>query len=139
MGVHSVLAHCSPRDVMSAFAAMRGEFVPASAPRSPSTQMPRTIVFHGDADRTVHPVNAARIMGASDSEPDASPSIETGIAEGRSFTRRTTRGRHGEVLSENWLVSGAGHAWSGGNANGSYADPAGPAASRGIGRFFLWT
>ena len=43
----------------------------------------------------------------------------------------------GDALLERWAIDGLGHAWSGGDARGSYADPKGPDASAEIVRFFL--
>lgn len=91
-----------------------------SAPRVP------TIVFHGDRDGIVHPRHG---------EP-ALPKMreESGEAGGRRYTRSLFR--DGPRL-EHWLVHGAGHAWSGGDPRGSYADAAGPDAAREMLRFFL--
>jgi poly(3-hydroxybutyrate) depolymerase len=38
---------------------------------------------------------------------------------------------------EHWNVQGAGHAWSGGDASGSFTDGSGPDASAAMLRFFM--
>ena len=57
--IHSGLAFKSANDLISAFAAMRGEAGHAS--RSTPTPL-RTILFHGTADQTVHPSNTPNII-----------------------------------------------------------------------------
>ncbi|MGB4926352.1 MAG: poly(3-hydroxyalkanoate) depolymerase, partial [Giesbergeria sp.] len=42
-----------------------------------------------------------------------------------------------QVLAEHWLLHGAGHAWSGGDARGSHTSAQGVDASREMLRFFL--
>jgi poly(hydroxyalkanoate) depolymerase family esterase len=127
IGVHSGLPAGAASDVLTAFAAMRGETAgPAPRPRVP------TIVFHGTADGTVHPVNAARLAGVAD--PAATIHGEAG---GRSYRRSLAPASDGVPGVECWLIDGAGHAWSGGSAAGSYADPAGPDATAEMLRFFL--
>jgi len=126
IGVHSGLAPGAARDIPSAFAAMKS--APAANHELPKSPV---IVFHGDRDATVHPQNGESVIGTSGAR-----SSTQGNA-GRAFTRTLIRNTDGSVRAEHWLVDGAGHAWSGGSSEGSYADSLGPDASREMLRFFL--
>ena len=134
-GVHSGLPRGAARDVASAFAAMRGQSGAGGAGRA--TEGARAIVFHGGADHTVHPANGEAIAarwrgGAAEAEH-----VERGSSGGRGWRRTRTGGSAAAPHLEFWLLDGAGHAWSGGNAAGSFADPSGPSASAEMLRFFL--
>jgi poly(hydroxyalkanoate) depolymerase family esterase len=142
IGVHSGLAYGSATDVVSAYAAMRGDPVPgrkANAGNAEDAARARAIVFHGEADLTVHPSNAARIVEACDRRDGDLREVESGVSGGRRYTRTIIRDQSGSSRVEHWLVHGAGHAWSGGSPDGSFADAAGPDASREMVRFFLQT
>ena len=136
-GAHSGLPFGAARDVGSAFAAMRGQGIDARP--APTGAGVRTIVFHGDADATVHPSNGVAI--ALDADRTApSPSLQTtrkGTANGRDFTVTMSTGPEGRTHSEHWVIGGLGHAWSGGRPGGSYTDPRGPDASAEMIRFFF--
>jgi poly(3-hydroxybutyrate) depolymerase len=93
------------------------------------------IVFHGDADRTVDPCNGSHIAMAS--AGSAPGETREGAANGRTYTCTEFRGADGAVAVEHWIVHGAGHTWSGGDARGSHTDALGPDASREMMRFFL--
>ena len=138
-GVHSGLSHGSASDVVSAFAAMRGDFssTRSSRPSADGSSAPRLIVFHGRADRTVHPANAERLIEASGhdlSRAEVMPGVGGG---GRPIERMVWQGADGAPEAELWLIEGAGHAWAGGRPEGSYTDPEGPDASAEMIRFFL--
>jgi poly(hydroxyalkanoate) depolymerase family esterase len=141
IGVHSGLPYGSASDVVSAFAAMRDE--PGGGHAMPRVaaggKAIRTIVFHGSADQTVHPANAGRIIAAARARTEAGGvrRVEGRSPRGRSYTRTISLTPDGAAAAELWLVQGAGHAWSGGQAAGSYTDPAGPDASAEMVRFFL--
>ena len=131
VGVHSGLPTGAAHDVSSAFAAMQGQPCPA-APGA-AKPSPPTIVFHGDQDSTVHPVNGERVLARS----TRAAHVEVLRGEqGRAYTHHLHRDAQGHVQAEHWIVHGAGHAWSGGSAQGSYTDPAGPDASAEMLRFF---
>src|SRR3954468_1194334 len=119
LGIHSGLPYASARGAASALAAMKYKRrgTPAPAPALP------TIVFHGDADTTVHPSNGEYALADGVRR-------ETADAGGRAYTRTRCSG------FEHWLIHGAGHAWSGGDGAASYADAKGPDASREMLRFF---
>ena len=135
VGVHSGLPTGSATDVQSAFAAMSGGAQPVR--RVPKTgPTPPTIVFHGDADTTVHVVNGERVLQAAGLF--ASPEMRRGSsAMGVAWSCRRFVDAHGAERAEEWTIHGAGHAWSGGDLAGSYTDPRGPDASAEMLRFFL--
>jgi poly(hydroxyalkanoate) depolymerase family esterase len=137
VGVHSGLPQGAAHDIPSAFAAMRHG---AGAEREGRAGAP-TIVFHGDADGTVHPSNGARVIGAALAAAAAAEvATERRSAGDRPVTRSVHRRPQADgaepSLAEHWVVHGAGHAWSGGDPAGSYADARGPDASREMVRFF---
>ena len=132
VGVHSGLPYQAANDVVSAFAAMRGEANTSLSSRA--TPRIRMIVFHGDADQTVHPSNATRIIEDQAQTGDA---VEVELGADQMYTRRITRDLAGNVRNEYWLVHGVRHGWSGGSTEGSFTDPRGPDASREMARFFL--
>jgi len=134
-GVHSGLAPGAAHDVASAFAAMSQG--PARSPGRAGPTIP-LIVFHGDRDSIVNRVNGdclvADALGAAG--PGMVRSQESGrVPDGHAFTRVRYTDDTGETLIEHWTVHGGGHAWSGGNATGSYTDPRGPDASAELIRF----
>jgi poly(hydroxyalkanoate) depolymerase family esterase len=133
VGVHSGLALGSASNLVSALAAMQGR---GSTGASRGHYVP-TIVFHGDADTTVHPANGDAVIAAV-SAKGLTVAIEASRhAGGRNYTRMTGTTDDGRVMIEQWTIHGAGHAWSGGSTQGSYTDPCGPSATREIVRFFM--
>ncbi|RTZ48254.1 PHB depolymerase family esterase [Candidimonas sp. SYP-B2681] len=133
IGVHSGLAAGSASDLPSALSAMKGG---STKPFTNASGVP-TIVFHGDADATVHHGNGEQIIVAAAGSKAKFEEDRVKTRGSRSYTRRVHRGSDGGVVAEHWVVHGAAHAWSGGSANGSYTDPQGPDASIEMLRFFL--
>ena len=153
VGVHSGLPPGAATDVISAFSAMR-----RGASKSKATDggaandegdalvMP-TIVFHGSADKTVNPDNGeqiteaalAAIEGAGVALKKAEQSEGSpGTSSGRRDTTRTIyRAADGKSFVEHWSIGSGPHAWSGGDAAGSFTDPHGPSASQAMVEFFL--
>jgi poly(hydroxyalkanoate) depolymerase family esterase len=135
--VHSGLACGSAKDVPSAFTAMRAGGVQTRSKQSLLEPLVPTIVFHGSSDKTVNPSNADQVVHQSRSSATTSAVRNRGRSSGGTeFTRIVETNEDGNVVLEQWILHGAGHAWSGGSKRGSYTDPRGPDASREMMRFF---
>ena len=132
VGVHSGLPTGSATNVQTALSVMQT----GPAPSARTTASPPTIVFHGDQDATVNPANGEQVALASAGV--LTPEIKRASSgNGRDYTQRIYKEAGGRVVAEHWAVHGAGHAWSGGSARGSYTDARGPEASEEMLRFFF--
>jgi poly(hydroxyalkanoate) depolymerase family esterase len=147
IGVHSGLACGAANDVPSAFAAMRRS-QPIVRRRSGGNLSGRrgysrivpAIVFHGDQDTTVHPNNGDQVIAQLKEAlaTDVRVTVEhRRVPGGRAYTRTVHCDAVDRSVFEQWVIHGAGHAWSGGSPAGSYTDPQGPDATREMLRFFL--
>ena len=94
------------------------------------------IVFHGDADATVHPSNGSELVREFGMSPSPAAEVRYSQAGQRPYTRRWLTAANG-VDAEYWIIHGAPHAWGGGSIAGSYTDASGPDASAEMVRFFL--
>jgi poly(hydroxyalkanoate) depolymerase family esterase len=140
-GVHSGLPAAAATDVRTAQAAMRSGARHNSTGTAPAAAVP-TIVFHGASDRTVHPGNGRRIV-----EEAAGHAAAAGITLQRKEQRTSTAGRpvtrtvyvdeRDVARLEHWDIAAGAHAWSGGDAAGTYTQPSGPDASAAMLDFFL--
>jgi poly(hydroxyalkanoate) depolymerase family esterase len=146
IGVHSGLACGAARDLPSAFAAMRhgdvgaGDHSRGVWRTEEARRIVPTIVFHGDQDNTVHPRNSDHIItqASAISTAGMQKQVERGrIPGGHAYSRTSFAAARGEAILEQWIIHGAGHAWSGGSPAGSHTDPRGPDAAREMLRFFL--
>ena len=139
IGVHSGLACGGATDVTSAFAAMqRG--LPAGAGSQGCSATGRiipTIVFHGDRDTTVNSINGDQLIAQAKGAAELRSTVTRGERRGISYIRTVHSDELGRAMLEQWVLHGAGHAWSGGSTEGSYTEPRGPEASREMIRFFL--
>jgi poly(hydroxyalkanoate) depolymerase family esterase len=156
-GVHSGLAYAVAQDMITALGVMkrgpgkRAAPAPVKPTVKPSAKadvakaVVPMIVFHGDHDKTVHPLNGEHVVEqalesvrAARPHDHGHPTVKSGrVRGGHAYTRTLHTDRAGHVQVEHWVVEGSGHAWSGGDAQGSFTDPLGPDASAEMLRFFL--
>ena len=143
VGIHSGLPRGAATNVAAAFAVMKNGDPPSSSSSSPAASIREaavpTIVFHGDADQTVHPRNGEQVIAALLRRvPSNEATQTTGVVPGgHTYTRTTYRDQQSRSFAEHWLVKDANHAWSGGSAKGSYTDSSGPDATAEMLRFFF--
>lgn len=149
VGAHSGLPYGAAQDMPSAFGAMHGAAPFPGMANLPGIRVSRrpfparavpTIVFHGDSDNTVNAKNGAAIVeqaivGDAD-KPRLRASVKEGAAGGRTYSRTVYADADNQPVVEQWVLHGAGHAWSGGNSSGSFTDATGPDASAEMIRFF---
>ena len=100
------------------------------------------MVIHGDADDTVHPINAEQIVAQflamnknAPLSPFATRTSEKSNGNGYRYEIRDYGPTQAPSLRQ-ITVKGMGHAWSGGNASYPYNDPRGPDASEIMLEFF---
>ena len=122
-------------DVPSAFSAMKS----GGARHGRTSLTVPTIVFHGSRDATVNACNGSAIVEQATRarENELRMRVFTAqAADGSPYRRTVYSDASGNAVVEHWVVSGAGHAWSGGDARGSFTDAKGPDASAEMIRFF---
>jgi poly(hydroxyalkanoate) depolymerase family esterase len=109
------------------------------------------LVFQGDSDVVVAPINAAQDVrqwqvtadwaddGSLNGSVPRTPAstVDGQVPGGESYTVRRHVDGAGAELEQYWLVHGMGHAWGGGCACETFADPAAPDESRVMYAFFF--
>jgi len=138
IGVHSGLACGAARDMQSGFTAMQHGSPGAKVQPGIQRRRVPTIVFHGDRDSMVNSRNGDAVIAQAAAGLALTTRTRSGqVPGGHSYSQHVQMTMTGETVSEQWIVHGAGHAWSGGSPAGSFTDPKGPDATREILRFFL--
>lgn len=135
VGIHSGLPYAAATDLSSAMQAMRAGMNEAKSSRAQPGTRP-IIVFHGDRDTTVHPRNGEQLIAQNVRNPRNASVVNGAEPGGLHYTRTIHAGDDGRPVAEQWLIHGAGHAWSGGSSAGSYTEGRGPRATREMMRFF---
>ena len=131
LSIFGAMAPASPR---------RLKRLPAAPGGAEGRRAVPAIVFHGDQDTTVHARNGDLVIAQSREAAamDLTTRVEHGRAPGgHAYSRTLHADASGQAILEQWVIHGAGHAWSGGCPSGSFTDPRGPDAAREMLRFFL--
>jgi poly(hydroxyalkanoate) depolymerase family esterase len=130
IAVHSGLAAASARTMAGAMGAMRNPKQPKSRPG----RLVPTLVLHGKTDQVVVPGNADLLFEQALKQARAPLSVVSEATE--AGTRTIARDATGRRMVEQYMMTGLGHAWAGGDPSGSHTSPHGPDASQLILDFF---
>jgi poly(hydroxyalkanoate) depolymerase family esterase len=148
VGVHSGLPAGAAQDVTSALTVMKTGKAGLASAAAAMTAAHRTvplIALHGDADQTVNPANSHRLVqNAIETHRLLNPEAHLQLTEetidasvdSHAIQRTRYVASNGVSLIEHWLIRGAGHAWSGGDSAGSFANARGPDATAAMFEFF---
>ena len=130
--MHSGVPPGQAHSTLSALAAMRGRALREAAERvAGAPALPALLVIHGDADTVVSPRNAQQAVLDWAAAAGARASPPRTVQRGQRHALTLTDHRVGRrLVAQLALVSGLGHAWSGGAPGLRYSDPRGPDASR---------
>jgi poly(3-hydroxybutyrate) depolymerase len=105
------------------------------------------IVIHGTEDRRNTPLNGELAVrqwletnrlatggafNADFNKPTTDDRFDEAVPGGYTYRIQRWSDGQGKIVQEYWVVDGMPHAWSGGYWLGSFADPRGPSASRGM-------
>ena len=158
IGVHSGVEYQAAKGLISGWQATRqggpdpvhqGEL--AYAAMGEFSRVVPAIVFHGTDDKATVPMNGDLVVQqwmqtnhlasggayvARLDEPTRATPGQTSGGYAYLVSSWDLPGEDDEVQAY-WKVGGMGHAWSGGNPGGSYADPLGPNASLAMYQFFM--
>ena len=143
VAAHSGLPRGAAQDMRGAFAAMRGGCsAKGRLPYARTGKPVRTLVLHGDADRTVEVVNGCaitrQVVAAFRQAKRPLLARETSAAATSAATSITDYVQaSGRVMVRECIVPGGSHAWFGGSPEGSFTDAAALDASAEVVRFFL--
>ena len=72
-----------------------------------------TIIFHGDRDKTVHPINGDQVAVHSRAGAEMSTSVRRGQSSGGiGYSCTVHADASNNPVLEHWALHGVGHAWS---------------------------
>lgn len=126
--MHSGVAPGSGRSTATGLHAMRGH---GSVALPLEAVLPPLLVLQGTADRIVDPANGRAAAQAWAEAAGARAGTPRGVQRGTRHAMTITDYRRArQVVVRLVEIQGLGHAWSGGDREQAYSDPAGPDASR---------
>ena len=129
VAMHSGVAPGVADSSLSAFRAMLGGGAP-QAPSAAAGGWPPLWVLHGSVDGVVSPSNGVAAAQLWAEALGARAGTERQVQRGERRPMAVTEYRVGQrVVVRLCLVSGLGHAWSGGARSQPFSDPTGPDAS----------